>query len=69
MNVAPLQLKDLASLQSALMLMEGNPMPQRSGTSTCGESTRMRSQSLPHLSAQHNANKKCFPLASECSCV
>ena len=59
MNVAPLQLKGPASSQPALMLMEGNPMPQGSGTSTHGESTRMRSESLPHLSAQHNNDKEC----------
>jgi hypothetical protein len=34
MNVAPLQLKDLASSQPALMLTRGNPTPQGSGTST-----------------------------------
>ena len=36
MNVAPLQLKDPTSLQPTLMLTEGNPMPQGSGTSSCG---------------------------------
>jgi hypothetical protein len=59
MNVAPLQLKGPASSQPALMLTEGNPTPQGSGTSTRGESTGMGTDSLPHLSGQHNPDKEC----------
>jgi hypothetical protein len=46
MNVVPLQLKDPASLQPALMLTEGNPMPQGSGSSTRVESAGVRTTSL-----------------------
>ena len=59
MNIAPLQLKDPTSSQPAFMLMEGNPMPQGSGTSTHGESTGKGIASLPHLSGQHNPDKEC----------
>ena len=34
-------------------------MPQDSRTSTRGESTRMRTESPPYLSAQYNADKEC----------
>jgi hypothetical protein len=46
MNVVPLQLKGPTSSQPALMLTEGNPMPQGSGSSTRAESTRMETTSL-----------------------
>ena len=46
MIIAPLQLKDLASLQPALMFIEGNPTPQGSRSSTCTESTGMETMSL-----------------------
>jgi hypothetical protein len=59
MNVAPLQLKGPATLQPTLMLTEGNPTPQGSGTSTRGESTGMGTDSLLHLSGQHNLDKEC----------
>ena len=58
MNVAPLQLKGSASLQPVLMLMKGNPTPQGSGTSNCGESTGRGIESLPHLFGQHNPDKE-----------
>ena len=60
MNIAPLQLKGPASSQPACMLTKGNPTPQGSGTSTRGESSKMKTKSMPHLSAQHNADKECF---------
>jgi hypothetical protein len=69
MNVAPLQLKGPASSQPALMLTEGNSMPQGSGTSTRGESTGMGTDSLPHLSGQHNPDKECSLTSERCSCV
>jgi hypothetical protein len=59
MNVAPLQLKGPTSSQLALMLTEGNPTPQGSGTSTRGESTGMGTDSLSNLSGQHNPDKEC----------
>jgi hypothetical protein len=59
MNVALLQLKGLASLQPALMLTEGNPTPQGSGTSIRGESTGMGTESLLHLFGQHDPDKEC----------
>ena len=58
MNATPLQLKGLASSQPVLMVMEGNPMPQGSGTSIHGESSRMIIESPPHLSTQHNTDKE-----------
>ena len=58
-NVAPLQLKAATSSQPVFMLMEGNPTPQGSGTSTHGKSTRMIIESPPHLSAQYNVDKEC----------
>jgi hypothetical protein len=57
MNVAPLQLKGPASLQHALMLTEGNPMSQGSGSSTRAESTEVGTTSLHHLSSLSNPNK------------
>ena len=54
MNVAPLQLKGPATLQPALMITAGNTTPEGSGTSTRGDSSRMRRESPPHLSAQRN---------------
>jgi hypothetical protein len=57
MNVVPLQLKDPASSQPALMLTEGNPTPQGSGTSTRGESKEMRITSLHGFSDQQNPDK------------
>ena len=59
MNVAPLQLNGPTSLQPALMLTEGNPILQGSGTSTRGASTGMGTKSLPHLFGQHNPDKEC----------
>jgi hypothetical protein len=50
MSVALLQLKGPASSQPALMLTEGNPTPQGSGTSIHGGSTGMGTTSLPDLS-------------------
>ena len=50
LNVRPLQLKGPTSLQPLLMLTEGNPTLQVSGTSTCGESSRKRKGSPSHLS-------------------
>ena len=50
LNVIPLQLKGLTSLQPLLILTEGNPTLQGSGTSTCGESSRKRKESPSHLS-------------------
>jgi hypothetical protein len=57
MNVVPLQLKDPASLQPALVLTEGNPTPQGSGSSTCAESTRVGTTSLHYLFGLPNLYK------------
>jgi hypothetical protein len=57
MNVAPLQLKGPSSSQPALMLTEGNPTPQGSGTSTRGESIGMGKAALPHESGHQNPKK------------
>ena len=58
LNVAPLQLKGLASLPPLFMLTEGNQTPQGSGTSTRGDSSRKRKGSPSHLSAQQNSDKE-----------
>jgi hypothetical protein len=57
MNVAPLQLKGPSSLQPALMLTEGNPTPQGSGTSTRGESIGMGKAALLHKCGHQNPEK------------
>ena len=58
LNVTPLQLKGPAASQPSLMLTEGNPTSQGSGTSTRGESSRKRTESPSYLSAQQNSNKE-----------
>jgi hypothetical protein len=57
MNVAPLQLKGPSSSQPALMLTEGNPTLQGSGTSTRSESFGMGKAALPHESGHQNPEK------------
>jgi hypothetical protein len=57
MNVAPLQLKGPSSSQPALMLTEGHPTPQGSGTSTRGESIGMGKAALPHECGHQNPEK------------
>jgi hypothetical protein len=58
MNIAPLQLKGLASSQHALMLTQDNQTAQGSGSSTRAESTGVgtTSTALPH-SALPNPEK------------
>ena len=58
LNVAPLQLKGSASLQPSLMLTKGTQIPQGSGTSTRGDSSRKKKGSPSHLSAQQNSDKE-----------
>jgi hypothetical protein len=57
MNIAPLQLKGSSSSQPSLMLTEGSPMPQDSGTSMRGESTGMETSSLPDISGHQSQDK------------
>jgi hypothetical protein len=57
MNIVPLQLKGPSSSQPALMLIEGNPTPQGSGTSTHDESIGMEKAALSHESGHQNLEK------------
>jgi hypothetical protein len=57
MNVAPLQLKGPSSSHPPLMLTEGHPTPQGSGTSARGESIGMGKAALPHKSGHQNPKK------------
>ena len=61
MSVALLQLKGPASSQLLLMLIEGNQMPQGSRSYTHAESSRMRTESPPHLSTHQNREKEGSP--------